>query len=195
MPTRRVQSRQTSCTRSTRLQVMVRCSRSAVATLRRRCSRILTRQAGAATSCSTLSCRKASCAAHTRCASVQVLIGRASCAIHTRISRWRCVLTSQARCARPCVAFLSSVPSQARYARSRCVVVIICTALCACTTCRRTSRRVLTRSTRRTRCCLEAVLVLIASFTHLATGVRVRAWCRRIAIVVVLVRRAAQRAC
>ena len=174
---------------------MVRCSRGAVATLRCRCSRILTRQASAANSCSTLSCGKASCAAHTRCASVQVLIGRASCAIHTRISRWRCVLASQARCTWPCVAFLGSIPSQARYARSRCVVVIICTALHTCTTRRRTSRRVFTCGTRRTRCRLEAVLVLIASFTHLTTGVRVRAWCRRIAIVVVLVRRAAQRAC
>ena len=173
---------------------MVRCSRSAVATLRRRCRRILTRQARAAPSCMALYCCQTCCAAYTRCSSVRVLIGRAGCAIRTRISGRLCVLASQTRCAWACVAFLSSIPSQARYARSRCVVVVIRSALHTCTTRRRAPSRVLTRSTRRTRCRLEAVLVLIASFTHLPTGVRVRTWCGRIAIVVVLICRAARRA-
>ena len=174
---------------------MVRCSRSAVATLRRRCWCILTSRAHVAFSRVSSCCCKPSCAAHTRRSSVRVLIRRAGCAIRTRISRWLRVLASQTRHAWTCVAFLSSKPCQARYARSRCVVVIICTALHACTTRRRTSRRILTRSTRRTRCRLEAVLVLIASFTHLTTGVRVRAWCRWVTIIVILIRRAAQNAC
>ena len=172
---------------------MVRCSRSAVATLRCRCSRILTRQAHVAFSRMPFCCCKPSCAAHTQCCSVRVLIGRASCAIHTRISRWLCVLTSQTRHAWACVAFLGSEPSQARYARSRCVVVVVRSALHTCTTRRRAPSRVLACGTLRTRCRLEAVLVLIASFTHLSAGVRVRAWCRWITIVVVLVCRAAQR--
>ena len=174
---------------------MVRCSRSAVATLRRRCSRILTRQAHVAFSRMPFCCCKPSCAAHTRCRSVRVLISRAGCAIRTRISRWLRVLASQTRHAWTCVAFLSSKPSQARYARSRCVVVVIRSALHTCTARRRAPSRVLTRSARRTRCRLEAVLVLIASFTHLPTGVRVRAWCRWVTIIVILIRRAAQNAC
>ena len=173
---------------------MVRCSRSAVATLRRRCSRILTRQAHVAFSRMPFCCCKPSCAAHTRCRTVRVLISRAGCAIHTRISRWLRVLTSQARHAWTCVAFLGSEPSQARHARSRCVVVVIRSALHTCTARRRAASRVLASSTRRTRCLLEAVLVLIASFAHLATGVRVRTRRGRIAIVVVLICRAAQRA-
>ena len=173
---------------------MIRCSRSAVATLRRRCWCILTSRAHVAFSRMSSCCCKPSCAANTRRSSVRVLIRRAGCAIRTRTSRWLCVLAGRTRHARTCVASLSSEPGQTRYARSRRVVVVVRSALHACTTRRRAPRRVLTCGTLRTRCRLEAVLVLIASFTHLSAGVRVRAWCRWITIVVVLVCRAAQRA-
>ena len=145
---------------------MIRCSRSAVATLRRRCWCILTSRAHVAFSRMSSSCCKPSCAAHTRRSSVRILIRRAGCTIRTRISGWLCVLAGRTRHARTCVTCLSSEPSQARYARSRCIVVVVSSALHACTTRRRAPRRVLTCGTLRTRRRLEAVLVLISSFTH-----------------------------